>query len=120
MPLQSLFTSLSDNPYFGAGFGLAGVGLGFALLRKGAQLGATVFRRYYMITLEVPSRDSSFSWLLQWISVRATRTQHLSVETVVKQHDNGRISTQLDFVPSPGSHYFWLVKSVEFGEIYLV
>ena len=109
MPLQNLFSSLSDNPYFGAGFGLAGVGVGVALLRRGAQFGAILFRRYYMITLEVPSRDSSYSWLLQWISVHATRTQHLSVETIVKQHDNGKISTQLDFVPSPGSHYFWLV-----------
>jgi len=109
MPLKEYFSSLSDNPYFGAGFGLAGLGVGLATLRKGFQVASIAFRRYYMITLEVPSRDSSFGWLLQWISVHATRTQHLSVETIVKQHDTGRITTHLDFVPSPGSHYFWSV-----------
>jgi len=109
MPVKEYFSSLSDNPYFGAGFGLAGLGIGMAALRKGFQFATVLFHRYYMITLEVPSRDSSFGWLLQWISVNATKTQHLSVETIVKQHDTGRITTHLDFVPSPGNHYFWSV-----------
>lgn len=36
--------SLSDNPYFGAGFGLFGLGAGAALLRKGSQAGMILFR----------------------------------------------------------------------------
>lgn len=36
--------TLSDNPYFGAGFGLFGLGAGAALLRKGVQFGAILFR----------------------------------------------------------------------------
>lgn len=36
--------ALSDNPYFGAGFGLFGLGAGAALLRKGVQVGAILFR----------------------------------------------------------------------------
>ena len=38
--------TLSDNPYFGAGFGLFGLGAGAALLRKGMQAGMTLFRYY--------------------------------------------------------------------------
>lgn len=36
--------TLSENPYFGAGFGLFGLGAGAALLRKTAQFGAVIFR----------------------------------------------------------------------------
>jgi len=39
--------TLSDNPYFGAGFGLFGLGAGAALLRKGVQVGAVLFRYNY-------------------------------------------------------------------------
>lgn len=53
MPLTEVLSSLSDNPYFGAGFGLVGVGAVIAGLRKGAQWGSALFRRHYMITLEV-------------------------------------------------------------------
>lgn len=38
MGIQEIVASLSDNPYFGAGFGLFGVGAGVAALRKGAQV----------------------------------------------------------------------------------
>lgn len=103
---MDFIASLKDNPYFGAGFGLVGVGSALAVARKGAQFGMVMFRRHCMMTLEVSSRDKSYYWLLQWISTYGTRTQHLSVETTFNQLETGKISTKFDFVPSPGTHFF--------------
>lgn len=107
MPLSDFLDGLKDNPYFGAGFGLVGVGTALALARKGAQVGMIFFRRHYMITLEVPSRDKSYNWLLSWITKHAKHTQHLSVETSYLAHESGRVHTQFDFHPSPGNHIIW-------------
>ncbi|MBN3308428.1 mitochondrial chaperone BCS1 [Amia ocellicauda] len=107
MPFSDFLGALKDNPYFGAGFGLVGVGTALAVARKGAQLGMIAFRRHYMITLEVPSKDKSYQWLLSWITKHAHRTQHLSVETSYMQHESGRVRTQFDFLPSPGNHLIW-------------
>ncbi|KAJ9582568.1 hypothetical protein L9F63_003126, partial [Diploptera punctata] len=107
MPLTEYLSSLADNPYFGAGFGLFGIGAGAAILRKGLQASLIFFRRHYMITLEVPCRDKSYQWLLQWITEKGARqTQHLSVETSFEQKDTGRIKTKYDFIPSIGTHFF--------------
>jgi hypothetical protein len=43
MTLGELVTSLSANPYFGAGFGLFGVGAVAAIARRGAQVDAFYF-----------------------------------------------------------------------------
>ncbi|XP_041120256.1 mitochondrial chaperone BCS1 [Polyodon spathula] len=107
MPLSDFLGALKDNPYFGAGFGLVGLGTAMAIARKGAQLGMIAFRRHYMITLEVPSKDKSYQWLLSWITKHARHTQHLSVETSYLQHESGRVHTQFDFIPSPGNHIIW-------------
>ncbi|CAK9832094.1 Mitochondrial chaperone BCS1 [Anthophora retusa] len=106
MTLIDYVQTLSDNPYFGAGFGLFGLGAGAALLRKGMQAGMIFFRRHYMITLEVPCRDKSYQWLLQWITHKgAKETQHLSVETSFEQKETGHIKTRYDFIPSIGTHF---------------
>ncbi|XP_057663842.1 mitochondrial chaperone BCS1 [Diorhabda carinulata] len=107
MPLTEYLSTLSDNPYFGAGFGLFGVGAAAAVLRKGFQASLVLFRRHYMITLEVPCRDKSYQWLLQWMTTKGARqTQHLSVETSFEQKDSGLIKTKYDFIPSIGTHFF--------------
>ncbi|XP_076282626.1 mitochondrial chaperone BCS1 [Lasioglossum baleicum] len=106
MTIVEYVQTLSDNPYFGAGFGLFGLGAGAALLRKGMQAGMIFFRRHYMITLEVPCRDKSYQWVLQWITYKGAReTQHLSVETSFEQRDTGHIKTRYDFIPSIGTHF---------------
>ncbi|XP_035782473.1 mitochondrial chaperone BCS1 [Anopheles aquasalis] len=105
MTLSDYIGALSENPYFGAGFGLFGVGAGAAMLRKGVQGAMILFRRHYMITLEVPCRDKSYQWLLQWITQKGARqTQHLSVETSFEQRDTGHVKTRYDFIPSVGTH----------------
>ncbi|XP_034668290.1 mitochondrial chaperone BCS1 [Drosophila subobscura] len=107
MAFTELLSSLSTNPYFGAGFGLFGIGASAAILRKGLQGGIILFRRHLMITLEVPCRDKSYQWLLKWITIKGARkTQHLSVETNFIQNDNGKILTSYDFIPSIGKHIF--------------
>uniref|UniRef100_A0A182LUU1 Mitochondrial chaperone BCS1 n=1 Tax=Anopheles culicifacies TaxID=139723 RepID=A0A182LUU1_9DIPT len=105
MTITEYISALSENPYFGAGFGLFGVGAGAAMLRKGMQGALILFRRHYMITLEVPCRDKSYQWLLQWITQKGARqTQHLSVETSFEQRDTGHVKTRYDFIPSVGTH----------------
>ena len=111
MGLADFLASLRENPYFGAGFGLVGVGAGLALLRKASHFGMVAFRRHFMITLEVPSKDKSYQWLLHWISENAAHTKHLSAETTFQQLENGSIRTRFDFVPSPGVHFFWYKRT---------
>lgn len=108
MTISDYLQSLSDNPYFGAGFGLFSVGAAAALSRKALQGGLILFRRHYMITLEVPCRDKSYQWLLHWITKRGARkTQHLSVETTFVQKDTGHVRTNYEFIPSVGTHIMY-------------
>ena len=106
MPFSELIASLGGNPYFSAGFGLVGVGAGLALLKKGSVHAYTAFRRYAIITLEVPSNDKSYHWILQWITAQGQRAQHLSVETTFVKQETGKVRTSFDFAPSPGVHFF--------------
>lgn len=107
MAITEYIHSLSDNPYFGAGFGLFTVGFCGAALRKGLQTSIILFRRHYMTTMEVHCRDKSYQWVLQWMTEKGARqTQHLSVETSYEQLESGHIKTKYDFIPSVGQHFF--------------
>ena len=85
MPLADFISSLKENQFFGAGFGLVGVGAFLAIARKGSQYALSFFQRYGLTTLEITSRDKSYQWLLHWINAQGQRTQHLSVQTAFYQ-----------------------------------
>ncbi|KAJ1798435.1 Complex III assembly protein translocase and chaperone [Coemansia sp. RSA 2399] len=127
--MVDLTSFLADNPYFSAGFGLLGVGAGLAVLRQGARRGADLMQRQLLVSMEIPSHDKSYQWVLGWLSKRGTHTlqtaenrkklpwvqrqvakavlpRHLAVQTTYKQHDNGSVSTNFTMVPGQGKHIF--------------
>jgi hypothetical protein len=112
--MSEMIGSLSSNPYFNAGFGLIGIGTGLAFLKVGWRQFLIVAKRQLLVSLEIPSRDRSYQWVLQWMSKQNTfgvggagkglKTQHLSVQTTFHQYDTGLVETRFDFMPSPGRH----------------
>ncbi|KAF6072765.1 BCS1 N terminal family protein [Candida albicans] len=94
-----------NNPYFAAGGGLMLLGTGLALARSGVVKGSGFIYRQLLVDLEIPSKDKSYLWFLEWMSQYKHRTsRHLSVETNVITHDNGAITTNFSLVPGPGKH----------------
>lgn len=104
--VERITSNLSDNPYFGAGFGLVGVGAGVAAARRALSIGLILFRRHCMLTLEITHRDQSYPWILNWLTHHHKNAQHLSVVTQFHQRDSGQITSKFNFVPSPGTHFF--------------
>ncbi|RUP51111.1 BCS1 N terminal-domain-containing protein [Jimgerdemannia flammicorona] len=95
----TFIASVTANPFFSAGAGLIGVGAGLALLRQALNIGTTALRRRVLVSLEIPSKDKSYLWFLQWMSQQPARKTHqLAVETTFKQHDNGSVSTTFSLV----------------------
>ncbi|KAK8194891.1 26S protease regulatory subunit 8 [Phyllosticta capitalensis] len=64
----SLFAQLTGNPYFTAGFGLAGLATVGRIGQKGLTRAAFYIRRRMLVELEVTRRDKSYPWLLRWMS----------------------------------------------------
>ena len=108
------------NPYFSAGFGLAGIGAAISLLRQSSGLVQHLCRKRMLTSLEIPSKDRSYQWVMNWIihqqnqPASATRfkflnslTQHFGLETfVVRGGKSPDAKTEIDFnfVPSTGRH----------------
>ncbi|ODV92467.1 hypothetical protein CANCADRAFT_1061 [Tortispora caseinolytica NRRL Y-17796] len=110
---EKLFAS---NPYFSAGFGLMGLGVGLAALRQISRRTASLLYKQLLVDLEIPSKDKSYMWFLDWMAKQnvadaqsANRggffgRRHLAVQTQYRQHDNGSVTTSFSLVPGPGTH----------------
>ncbi len=89
-----------------------------------------------LVTLEIPSKDRSYPWFLEWMAAQSAaaspsvpgqsgaasesglrglwkgkkaiqlRSHELAVETTYKQHENGSSEAMFNLVPGPGTHYF--------------
>ncbi|KAG6833699.1 hypothetical protein H0H87_002896 [Tephrocybe sp. NHM501043] len=107
-----------NSPYFQAGFGLMGLGVGLTVMRQGFVVGTTAMRRRMLVTLEINNKDRAYEWFLGWMAQQASsvsktsqsagwvRSHQLSVETLIEQRKNGSSSALFKLVAGPGTHYF--------------
>eukprot|EP00435_Cladocopium_sp_Y103_P043026 s1688_g12.t1 len=97
---------LVGNPLFTAGFGLGAMGAAMSLLSRGASLAEVTFRRQMLMSLEIPSKDYAYQWVMQWmVANRIHGSRHLGVETTYSKDAAGRQMAAFDFIPSPGRHW---------------
>lgn len=123
--IKSLFNeAVTNNPYFAAGGGLMLLGTGLAVARLGVLKVSGLMYRQLLVDLEIPSKDKSYLWFLEWMSKYKHRnSRHLSVETNFTQHDNGSVTTKFSLVPGPGNHLirykgaFMFVKRERSGKL---
>ncbi|CAN3357297.1 mitochondrial chaperone Bcs1p [Diutina catenulata] len=96
---------IGNNPYFAAGGGLMLLGTALALARQGVVKSSGFVYRQLLVDLEIPSKDKSYLWFLEWMAQhKHRRSRHLAVETNYVQHDNGAVTTKFSLVPGPGKH----------------
>ncbi|KAI9789878.1 MAG: hypothetical protein M1833_002144 [Piccolia ochrophora] len=127
----SIFTQLSSNPFFTAGFGLAGLGAALAFAQRGVRQSASLLKRRLLVDVEISRNDESYQWFLHWMSQYQSRQlsergkltslrkdgviaslvrrftpglHHLSIQTSKASNPNGSLHTQFSLVPGPGRH----------------
>ncbi|XP_055347075.1 mitochondrial chaperone BCS1-like [Paramacrobiotus metropolitanus] len=99
---------LAQNPYFGATFGIMGVGAGLACLQQIWTICRSFYTSYMTSSLQIPSTDQSFNWVLQWIfSLEMENQFHISVNTTTSHNNYGHeCGVNFDFIPNEGVHFF--------------
>jgi len=97
---------LEGNPYFGAGFGLAILGAGLSLAKRGSQQLYLAVQRKVLITLEVTSKDPAFHWVCQWVNCQLSQNaRRLILQTSRKTAESGKSITEFNFTPATGIHF---------------
>ena len=70
----SIFQQLTSNPFFTAGFGLAGLGAALRIGQQGLRRGGELLKRRMLVDLEITRHDESYPWVLNWMT-RQYQTQ---------------------------------------------
>jgi len=82
------------------------MGAVMGILSRSASTIEVVCRRQMLMTLEIPSKDYAYQWVMQWlVANRIHGARHLGVETTYSKDAAGRQTASFDFVPSPGRHW---------------
>ncbi|KAI9758068.1 MAG: hypothetical protein M4579_003199 [Chaenotheca gracillima] len=71
---SGFLSQFTSNPFFTAGFGLAGLGAALAFTQKGVRHGAALLKRKMLVDVEISRNDESYQWFLHWMS-QYQRTQ---------------------------------------------
>ena len=97
---------LATNPFFSAGAGLVGLTASLAMLRTATMQSAVLLRRRLTVSLELPSRDRSYAWLMRYMHRIPSHAHTLAIDTSADH-----VATM---VPGPGRRWFkyngaWIV-----------
>lgn len=125
----SVWSQLLSNPFFTAGFGLAGLGAALRYGSQGLRRAGDLLRHRMLVDLEITRHDKSYPWLLDWMTSHyqsqlgppGSRKQaggmlerviqrftpglhHLQINTDVIKTAGGSVQTAFALVPGHGRH----------------
>ncbi|KAH9844920.1 mitochondrial chaperone BCS1-like [Teratosphaeria destructans] len=124
----SVVKQLLDNPFFTAGFGLAGLGAALRYGSSGLRKTGALLRQRMLVDLEITRHDDSYEWVLNWMtrhyqgqlshdpppkragildSVIRRFTpglHHLQIQTSTSKTASGSEQTAFSLVPGHGRH----------------
>ena len=109
---EGIMDQLTANPLFTGGVGILLLTGAAQLARKSLVSISTLVRNHMLVTLEIPSTDKSYDWVLHWMSqhhrTSTSRLQppprQLSVETKYIRHSSGGSTTSFSLLPGTGRH----------------
>lgn len=121
----TFLNQLLSNPFFTAGFGLAGLGAAVRYGTLGLRRGGELLKRRLLVDLEVTRHDESYDWILNWMTVRfqdqmdpgkrrgainklihrfTPGLHHLQIQTARSKTASGSEQTAFALVPGHGRH----------------
>lgn len=124
----SVLSQLLENPFFTAGFGLAGLGAALRYGSMGLRRAVELIRHRMLVDLEITRHDESYGWVLNWmtnhysqqLAPQGNRKQvgtleyllrrftpglhHLQIKTQVSRTASGSQQTAFALVPGHGRH----------------
>ncbi|KAA8892929.1 P-loop containing nucleoside triphosphate hydrolase protein [Sphaerosporella brunnea] len=124
---NGMFGALGDNPLFAGGLALGLMTAGFQLLRRTSTRALDLARRQMLVTVEIPSTDPSYEWVLHFLVENQSRPggnadkitgyslpallarfkpspRELSVETRAMKTPSGASVVDFVLVPGQGKH----------------